>query len=157
MHVKNDTCLFQLHIFHNTSNNKYYIKSQTNKCNGIKVGVYYRHLQIQSAHIPNKDDHLESAVHYFIIHRLKEQQSPSRRSNLIFTQYNIVLPNSAIRQYRLKLMYLLLMKTIGQPYDTPIDRFITDFSKKNDIIYLHVTHEIQSGIVTHKKKGRTNS
>ena len=75
------------------------MKFQTDNCNNIKVGVYSGHLQIQPDHIPTKVDHLDVAVHIFINNFLKELQIPARISNLIFTQYNIVLPNSAIRQY----------------------------------------------------------
>ena len=50
-------------------------------------------------------------------------------------------------------MYPLLMETIGQPHgSTPVDCLIADFSKQNNISYLHVTHDVQYGCVTNKKK-----
>ena len=46
------------------------------------------------------------------------------------------------------------MQTIGQPYGTHVDRLIVWFLKQNDISYLFVTHDVQSGFVTHKKEKR---
>ena len=46
---------------------------------------------------------------------------------------------------------LLLKDTIGQPHGPAIDYLITEFSKRNDISYLYVTHDLQFGFVTHKK------
>ena len=90
---KDDTCPFHIHIFCHTANNKWYIKYQTEKCNVVKVGVHYGHLQIKSDHTLNKIGHMEPALHTFIKKYLKEQQSPSMILNLFFTQYNIVLPD----------------------------------------------------------------
>ena len=49
-------------------------------------------------------------------------------------------------------MYPLLMETIGHSHGTAVDCVIAEFLKKNDTNYLYVTHDIQSGFVTHKKK-----
>ena len=62
---KEDIYPFQT-IFCHKSNNKRYIRSQTDNCNSVKVDVHSGHLQIQSDHIPNKIDHLDDAVHSFI-------------------------------------------------------------------------------------------
>ena len=43
------------------------------------------------------------------------------------------------------------MNTIGHPYGTAIYCLIAEFSKQDDISYLYVTHDVQSGFVTHKK------
>ena len=69
---KDDTCPFKLQFCCYKSGRKWYIKSQTAKFNGGKVGVHSGHLQIQSDHIPNKFDHLEPEVYNFI-KKLKEQ------------------------------------------------------------------------------------
>ena len=34
-------------------------------------------------------------------------------------------------------------------HGTPIDYLIAEFSKQNDISYLYVTHDVQSGFVAH--------
>ena len=106
---KEDTCSFKLKVVCYKTNDKWYIKSQTDNCNGVKVGVHYGHLQIKSDHITNKVDHLNSAVYNLIENWLKEQQSPARMSTLVFVQYSIVLLDSGIRQYKTKLVYLLLI------------------------------------------------
>ena len=100
---------FSYKIICHKSSDKWYIRSQTNNCDNVKVGVHSEDLQIKPDHIPNKVDHMYDAVHVFINNCLKEQQSPVRISNLIFTQYNIVLPDSAISQYENKLMNSLMM------------------------------------------------
>ena len=46
----------------------------------------------------------------------------------------------------------LLMKTTGHPRSTAIDSIIAEFSKKNNISYIYVTHDVHSGFVTHKKE-----
>ena len=81
------------------SNDKWYIRSQTDNYNNVKAGIHNGHLQIQLDHIPNKVDHMGDTIYIFIKNCLKEQQRFSRISNLIFTPYNIVLPDSAISQY----------------------------------------------------------
>ena len=45
-----------------------------------------------------------------------------------------------------------MMETIGHPHGTPADRLISEISKQDDISYLYVTHDLQSGFVTHKKE-----
>ena len=49
-------------------------------------------------------------------------------------------------------MNLLVIKIIGQPRGTAVDRLIVEFSKQYDISYLYVTHDVKSGFVTHKKE-----
>ena len=63
---KEETCPFELKIVCHKSNDKWYIRSQTDNCNGVKVGVHSGHIQIQSNRIPNKADHMDDAVHIFI-------------------------------------------------------------------------------------------
>ena len=72
----------------------------------------------------------------------------------MFTQYSIVLPDSAIRHYRTKLMYSLLMNNTSQPHSTAVDCLIADISNQNDISYLYITHDVASRCVTHKKEKR---
>ena len=81
--------------------------------NNVMVGVYSGYLKIQPDHITNKVDHMDDAVYIFRHNYLKEQQSPARISSLIFTQSKIVLPNSAISQYRNKLMNWLMIEKLG--------------------------------------------
>ena len=45
-----------------------------------------------------------------------------------------------------------MIKTIEHPHGTNDDHFIAEFSKKEDISYLYITHDVQSGFVTHKKE-----
>ena len=45
-----------------------------------------------------------------------------------------------------------MIKTVGQPHGTAVDRFIAEFSKQDDISCLYVTHDVQFGFVTHKKE-----
>ena len=49
-------------------------------------------------------------------------------------------------------MNSLMMETIGYPHGTTVDCLITEFSKQDDISYIYVTHDVQSGFVTHKKE-----
>ena len=65
-------------------------------------------------------------------------------------------PHSDIPQYRKKLINSLMMDTIGHPYGTVVDCLVAEFSKKDDISYLFVTHDLQSGFVTHKKEKNDN-
>ena len=51
---KEGTCPFYIQIVCHKSNEKWYIKSQTDNSNNVKVGIYSGHLQIQPDHIPNK-------------------------------------------------------------------------------------------------------
>ena len=44
------------------------------------------------------------------------------------------------------------METIGYPRGTPVDQLIEKFSKQDNISYLYVTHNLQSGCVTYKKE-----
>ena len=50
------------------------------------------------------------------------------------------------------MMNSLMMKTIGHPRDTPVDRLIADFSKQDEISYLYATHDLQSSFVTYVKE-----
>ena len=63
-----------------------------------------------------------------------------------------MLPISATRQYRTKLLYPFLIETTGHPHGTPVDCLIIQLSNQKDISYLYVTHDVQSGFVTRKKK-----
>ena len=63
---KEDTCPFQIQFFCHKSDDKWYIRSQTDNYNDVKVGVHSGHLQIQPDHIPTKVDHMDDAVHIFI-------------------------------------------------------------------------------------------
>ena len=99
---KENTCTLHIQYFCNKSNYKWYIKSQTDKCNNVKVGVHSGNLQIQTIHIPTKIAYLSDEVLTFINNCLKEQHSLSRISNLLFTDYKIVLPDSAISHFLLK-------------------------------------------------------
>ena len=44
------------------------------------------------------------------------------------------------------------MEIVRHSHGAAVDCVITEFSKQNDINYLYVTHDVQSGFVTHKKK-----
>ena len=63
-----------------------------------------------------------------------------------------MLPDSAIRHYRTKLIYIFLIETVVQPYGMAVDSLIAEFSKQNNISYLYDTHDVQSGLVTHKNE-----
>ena len=84
---------FILNFFCNKSNDKSYIKSQTDNFNNVKVGVHSGHLQIQPDHIPNKIVYLSDEGVIFINNCLKEQRSLSRISNMTF----YTVQNSATR------------------------------------------------------------
>ena len=47
-----------------------------------------------------------------------------------------------------------MMETIGQPHGTVVDCLIAELSNQNNISYLYVTHDLQSGFVAHKKEKR---
>ena len=51
-------------------------------------------------------------------------------------------------------MYPFFIETIGHPLGTPIDYLIVEFPNQNHIIYLYVTHDLQSRCVTHNKEKR---
>ena len=68
---KEDTCPFHIHFFCNKSNNKWYIKSQTDKSNTVKVGVYSGQIQIQPDYILKKITYLSDEVLNFIHNCLK--------------------------------------------------------------------------------------
>ena len=79
---KDGTCPFLIQTICQNSNSKWYIKAQNDKCNGVKVGVHYCYLQIQSNHNPKKVDHMDPEVHTFIHNFLKEPTSLPRISSL---------------------------------------------------------------------------
>ena len=85
---------------------------------------------------------MDPAIHTFIKNCLNGQPSPARIPNLIFTQYNIVLPNSVIRQYRANIIYTLLMEKIGHPHGDAIDCLIAESSNQKDSSYLYVIHDV---------------
>ena len=53
-------------------------------------------------------------------------------------------------------MYPLLMAKIRQPSGTIVDCLVAEFSEKDDISYLYVTHDLQPRYVSHKKENNYN-
>ena len=85
---------------------------------------------------------MDDAVHIFIKSFLKGQQAQSRISSPIFTKYNIVLPDSAISQYRKQLMNSLMMETSEHPRGTAVDRLVAESPKQDNISYLYGSHDM---------------
>ena len=63
-----------------------------------------------------------------------------------------IISEQCVFKHRDNLSYSLLKATSELLYGTPIEYLISEFSLKPDVSSIYVTHNIDSGFVTHQKR-----
>ena len=149
-----DRCKFNFTIICNKGDEKWYLRYsyRTNKCNPYHNG----HIPLCVEHVTMALRHLPPEIDQFIVHHLNEHVHSTTIAKLILQTYGKVVTAMAIRQYRDNINYSILKATSDLPYGTPVERLIAEFSKKTDVSFVYVTHDINSGFVTCQKRRDDN-
>ena len=147
---KDVACTFNFTIFCNKSDQGWYLSysSGHNKCSPY----HKHHLPINIEHISISLRHLPPAIDTFIIHLLNERVPPSTITKLVSQHYGKTISEQSVFKQRDNISYSLLKETSDLPYGTPVERLIAEFSMKSDVSFMYVTHDIDSGFVTHQKR-----
>ena len=118
-----------------------------NKCNPYHNG----HLPLYVEHFNMALHHLPPELDQFTINHLKENFHPTTIAILILQSYGKVVTEMVIYQYRDTTAYSLLKATCDLPYGTSVEQLITKFTKKHDVSFVYVTHDVKSKFVTYQK------
>ena len=150
-----DLCDFNFSFFCNREDDKWYLRYpfRKNKCNPCHNG----HLPLCVEHVTMALRHLPPEIDQFIIHHLNEHVHTTTIAKLILQSYGKVVTDKSIRQYRDKMSYSILKATSDLPYGTPVECLIAEFSKKPDVSFVYVTHDLNSGFVTSQKRRDDNA
>ena len=138
-------CNFQIQIICSKHDNKWYLRHSKHSMRACHSG----HLPVDNDHVDLSICHVNSKVENYIRSLLNEKVPATTVSALVFNNFKITLSSKSI----FKLSQKILLEAICLcPHGSPVDILIADFKQRPDVSFIYVTHDIQSGFVTHQNR-----
>jgi hypothetical protein len=153
---KNQCCSFNLIIFCSSLDQKWYLRhSGPNNVN--YTTVHQHHLPSYSCHTAVSVTDLSEETKKYISECLHENIAATLICNLVRSRFNIVVTVQLIMRYRDYLMYQILEQCNTKPFGSPVEALTAQFSARDDVSFLYITHDYNTGYVTHRKSNSNST
>ena len=156
-----DKCKFALHLICSKSDGYWYLRH--NQCYGIQSEDFHTgHLPINPQDCQHDIKKISKEAQLLIENSLKSRIPIPQIVSLLFKQHNVTVSEATLYHERNKLLYSLVDNAANHPYGTEVDQLINEFKEKDDVSFIYVLHNKNTGFVTytlsrHEKQQQQNT
>ena len=145
----NTTCPFAIHLVCHRDDQHWYLRQSG--AHGSKSKPYHQnHLPTSPDHATSSISSVPSAVSKLVKTSFDSSIRIPQIIKLVKENYGYTLSPDALYKMRSKYYTPLLDGVEKQPYGSSVDKLLAEFKTREDVSFIYVTHDVQSGFVTHK-------